>query len=333
MKNMMNEITKQKNEIHETVCAVVVTYNRKNLLIECLDALLKQTRPVDAIYIIDNFSNDGTLDLLKENNYIHELPPINLKEPWEKEFEIKNFTGTTLKIHYVRMHENTGGSGGFYEGVKRGYEKGYDWLWLMDDDAIPYSNSLEILSEYMNNSISALTSTVIDINGNIDISHRGSICKNYLSWKIIPIPEEQYLEENNNINIDIASYVGLLINRNAIKKVGYPLPNMFIFYDDTEHCIRLRNYGSILLIPKSKIKHLAKRGPQYRLSSNWKIYYQYRNRLITIKLHFPKNYLYSFIILIYLKILFSALIGKKTYSKMLLKAVKDYKQFDSNYQR
>ncbi|MBD3842385.1 MAG: glycosyl transferase, family 2, partial [Campylobacterales bacterium] len=34
-------------ENKETVCAVVVTYNRKELLIECLDALMKQTRPID----------------------------------------------------------------------------------------------------------------------------------------------------------------------------------------------------------------------------------------------------------------------------------------------
>jgi GT2 family glycosyltransferase len=52
----------------ETVCAVVVTYNRKELLIECLDALCKQTRPIDAMYIIDNFSNDGTAELLLEND-------------------------------------------------------------------------------------------------------------------------------------------------------------------------------------------------------------------------------------------------------------------------
>ena len=39
-------------EKKQTVCAVVVTYNRKTLLLECFEALRKQTRPVDAIYII-----------------------------------------------------------------------------------------------------------------------------------------------------------------------------------------------------------------------------------------------------------------------------------------
>ena len=58
----------------ETVCVVVVTYNRKELLIECLEALSKQTRPLDGIYIIDNASADGTPELLlgkglKKNGY------------------------------------------------------------------------------------------------------------------------------------------------------------------------------------------------------------------------------------------------------------------------
>ena len=99
----------------ETVCAVVVTYNRKELLLECMRGLLAQTRPLDAIYIIDNASTDGTPELLKEKGYINSA----FKEP---------------NISYVRMPENTGGAGGFHEGIKRAYEDGCDWIWVMDDD-------------------------------------------------------------------------------------------------------------------------------------------------------------------------------------------------------
>ena len=51
------------------VAAVVVTYNRKELLMECLEALLRQTRPLQAIYIIDNASTDGTPELLHREGY------------------------------------------------------------------------------------------------------------------------------------------------------------------------------------------------------------------------------------------------------------------------
>jgi len=48
------------------VCAVVVTFNRKNLLLECLESLRKQSISLDSIYVIDNASSDGTGELLLE---------------------------------------------------------------------------------------------------------------------------------------------------------------------------------------------------------------------------------------------------------------------------
>ncbi len=65
----MSELNKQ--EKRDTIAAVVVTYNRKELLIECLDALMNQTYPLDGIYIIDNASSDGTPELLLEKGYIN----------------------------------------------------------------------------------------------------------------------------------------------------------------------------------------------------------------------------------------------------------------------
>ncbi|MEM1988368.1 MAG: glycosyltransferase [Candidatus Woesearchaeota archaeon] len=53
----------------ETGCAIVVTFNRKDLLLKCLESLRNQTKSLDAIYIIDNASIDGTPELLKEDEY------------------------------------------------------------------------------------------------------------------------------------------------------------------------------------------------------------------------------------------------------------------------
>src|ERR1035441_9411687 len=104
----------------ESIAAVVVTYNRKALLGECLDALLKQTHPLDAIYVIDNASTDGTKEFLNERGYLRES-----------------------KIRYVPLPDNTGGAGGFYEGLRHAFEAGFDWFWLMDDDVEPYLDGLE----------------------------------------------------------------------------------------------------------------------------------------------------------------------------------------------
>ena len=50
----------------EKVIAVVVTYNRQALLSECITALRKQSRPLDAILVINNGSTDGTEDWLRQ---------------------------------------------------------------------------------------------------------------------------------------------------------------------------------------------------------------------------------------------------------------------------
>jgi len=283
----------------ETVCAVVVTYNRKDLLIECLDALCKQSRPIDAIYIIDNFSNDGTAELLLENGYIEKLPPDNLNEPLEMEINFDNSEFLSffddgievresklknqINIYYVRMNENTGGAGGFYEGVKRGYERGYEWLWIMDDDAEPYNDSLEKLESYfLDQNIVALANSVIKPNGDYDLKHRGLADFKEMFPNIQqPIPLEYY--QKSTVKIHTASFVGLLIKSSAIKLIGFPIKDFFIHNDDIEYCLRLMQIGELLLIPSSKIKHKEASNTNTKrieYKKLWLKYYGRRNLII-----------------------------------------------------
>jgi len=316
----------------ETICAVVVTYNRKKLLLECLEALLKQTRPVQGVYLIDNASTDGTPELLLEKGYIKKLPPENLTGPWEKEFEIKNLIdGQVVKLHYVRMHENTGGAGGFYEGVKRSYEKGFDWLWLMDDDAEPKEDALEKLSEYsQKDNIVALASLKVDRNGKILHPHRGYFnFKNVFSGIVKPFNESKL--NNRSLEIDHASFVGILVSRSFIQKIGFPKKEFFIHYDDVEYCIRLRKLGKILLIPNSIIIHkeVAKKGipkiflgkKSVRLPYNkfWLRYYGIRN-LTWLGRKYSTNKLNFYFGM--LKVLIKSIVGVILFDDNKLKRIK-----------
>ena len=256
----------------EKIAAVVVTYNRKELLKECLEGLLNQTYPLDAIIVIDNASTDGTPEFLQKNGYLD-----------------------NLKIDYIRLTENAGGAGGFYEGVKRGCEKGYDWLWLMDDDAEPKTDALEKLSRYFNyKNISALAGSVILKNNEISYTHRGYFnCKNLLNFIIKStkvVSDKSY--KNDYIEIDMASFVGILISTIAIKKIGYPQKEFFIHYDDVEYCIRLRKVGKILLIPNILIIHKDESGKdkieknflgrkllRIPYNKSWITYYDKRNMI------------------------------------------------------
>ena len=114
-------------------CAIVVTYNRKDLLRLQLEMVAKQEYMINDYYIIDNNGNDGTDQMIRKM-----IPsyPINL--------------------HYIRLENNLGGAGGFSEGLKIAYQESYDWYILMDDDGRPYDNIcfLELINIILKNQYS-----------------------------------------------------------------------------------------------------------------------------------------------------------------------------------
>ena len=273
--------------MNNSICAVVVTFNRKELLLKCINQTLK----LQAIYLIDNNSTDKTEELLQQKGYIETIPEYNKTSIQEK-------TINDTKIKYIRLQENMGGAGGFYEGVKRAHEDKYDWIWVMDDDAFPTETCLENLQPYYDlNDTIALASLKVDLNDNILYHHRG-----YFNFTH-GLPIQEHITKKDTLtettDIDMASFVGLLIKKEAINKIGYPKKEFFIHADDLEYCIRLRGQGKIKLINKSIIKHAEgsvqgtfkksflgiqiNRRPYEKL---WINYYMQRN-LITIL----KNYL------------------------------------------
>lgn len=266
-----------KEKDKETVCATVVTYNRKNLLLECLEALRKQTRPIQSINLIDNASTDGTPELLLEKGYIKELPPKDLAEPWEKEFEIENLTdGQLIKLYYVRMHENTGGAGGFHEGVKRSYEKGYDWLWLMDDDVEPEINALEELLKfkYISKCIHPLRKY---LNGE-EILWEGYI--DIITGIRVNLDNFSFKNGKNFTCVNIGCFEGMLIHRDIVNKIGYPDKRFFIIYDDTVYGLLANRFTNVIFIKDSiLIKKIIKTNEFSEFSS----YYFIRNLFLKKK--------------------------------------------------
>lgn len=235
--------------MNNSVCTVVVTYNRKDLLIKCIDSLINQSLKPNAIYIIDNNSTDNTPELLDDMGYLTNLPPLNTDSVWMSDVD---YEGVLIK--YIKLPKNIGGAGGFYEGVKKAYEDNYDWVWIMDDDAFPTVDCLKILSDYYDlEDTVGLASLKVDLDGNVLYHHRGYFNFNH------GLPIQRHItKEDTQVeikDIDMASFVGLLVKRSAIEKIGFPKKEFFIHSDDLEYCIRLRSVGKIKLINKSIIKH------------------------------------------------------------------------------
>lgn len=254
------------------IISVVVTYNRKKLLIECIDSILAQTIKCNKVIIIDNASTDNT------------------KEELEKCNILKN-----KSVEYFRLKENIGGAGGFYTGIKESLKFNPDWVWIMDDDTIPTNDCLEdlvnALEKIKEKNISFLASNICGIDNcmmNVPIVNTEVKDGKYPDWS-------KYLKYGI-VKIKEATFVSLLINAGAIKKCGLPVKDYFIWGDDTEYTLRLNKYyGSSFLIGKSEAIHKRKITKQLKISQeNDKnrikmYYYMIRNTLINKKTYFGRK--------------------------------------------
>lgn len=191
----------------EKVAVVIVTFNRKNLLKECLEGVLSQTRKVDKIFIIDNASTDGTSDFLKQEGFLHnEL------------------------ISYERIEKNTGSAGGFHEGIKKAYRDNYDWFWLMDDDVKMKDDGLGKLLKFQEVSLC--------IHG-----RKTYLDGQFLDWEdYIDVPTGKtfgshdayfYKYDKRFVTINFGCFEGMLIHRDIVGKIGLPDKRFFIKGDDT----------------------------------------------------------------------------------------------------
>lgn len=274
---------------------VLVTFNRKQDLIKALESYRLQTKAPEFVLVVNNNSNDGTKEFLDE---------------WQ------NKQGNYVK-KVIHLNQNVGGSGGFYTGLQEGLKLNADWLWVADDDAFPEPNALENIEIGYNNldqkdNVAALCGTVIN-NKKIDLNHRRILKQNLLTIDEIPIDEDKYFRDY--FDIDLFSYVGSVINRKCLECCGLTEKDYFIFFDDTEHSLRLSKYGRIICIPSVHIVHDTLTSENSQIS--WKNYYGLRNQLYMYKSHFPSRY-YNYL---RFKLALKSLISKPGPYKELVKCV------------
>lgn len=266
------------NQDAETIFGVVVTYNRKSLLMECIASLLNQNRKLDKIVIIDNASTDGTEVMITEN------------------------FGDRDDLKYLKLAENIGGSGGFYEGIKYCYDMNADWIWIMDDDSEPSINCLQSMVELSRTQPTAgVICPLIQHKYSRHYQwHHHKLLDKYL-YKDINlncIYEESRLLNEEFIEIDSNAFVGPMIRRNLVSLYGLPEKDYFIWIDDLEYIYRLSRHTRCLLSVKSLIFHkdnnIDPNTGSLNRDSIWKLYYGTRNRLLFVKRH-QKIFRYKFI--------------------------------------
>ena len=223
-------VERERGEMN-SIAAVVVTYNREELLKQNIDKLLAQTAPCD-ILVVDNASTDSTGEAMRA-----------LEQAG--------------KIQYRNTGANLGGAGGFNFGMRWAVEAGYQYVWIMDDDCFPEPDALEKLLEADQllggpENYGFLSSAVLWKDGRECVMNRQKIAKDFY--------HHVELMKHGIIQIRQATFVSLLFPRESILRFGLPIKEFFIWGDDIEYTRRMavRGNTSCYLVGQSQVIHVTK---------------------------------------------------------------------------
>lgn len=238
---------KPKENPMEKVIAVVVSHNRHQLLVECIQSLRNQTRKPDEILVVNNGSSDYTSVWLdKQDDLVH------------------------------LYQDNLGSAGGYHTGIKWAYEKGYQWIWCMDDDGYAKEDALEILMNQNEKQPVLLNCAVLNKND-----------KRSFVWKTgnFSFVDEVKQDIINGIG---HPFNGTLIHRNIVTLVG--LPNVTLYHrgEETEYFYRITRtfniaaktvIGSVYFHPPAKYSYTK----EWNLKESWSTYFHVRNQYSILK--------------------------------------------------
>ncbi|MFP4328591.1 MAG: glycosyltransferase [Paracoccaceae bacterium] len=248
--------------------AVVVTHDRLAHLRQTLARLL-ETPPAQlhAVVVVENASTDGTGAWLDRQ-----------RDP---------------RLVVLRQDRNLGGAGGFAAGMRMACERfDPDWIVVMDDDARPAPGALAAFHEAEPARWDAVAGAVYYPDGRICDMNRPSVNP---FWNL-PVFLRSLLGggregfhmrppdyEKPPRQVDISSFVGLFLSRAAIRRAGYPEPQLFVYGDDGIYTLGLSaGGGRIGFVPHIRFEHDCSTfdGQRGRFRPIWKTYYYHRNLLL-----------------------------------------------------
>jgi GT2 family glycosyltransferase len=245
----------------ETVCAVIPTYNCKQPLVDCLEVVRRQTRPVAEIIVVDNASTDGTREMIEEK-----------------------YGGC---LTYVRLPENVGGAGGFNQGMRLACDHGHQWIWCLDSDALPTESTLEeLLSAEWHSGVPTVAKTCIFRDPASGELHPGGALRRFSQRKNSSFARPTW--EGKIVSVQTAILCCLLVRADAARQAGFVKPGLFIYFDDTFFSKELKSQGEIIQVgtvivthPMGGGQYITKWGSRrFLVQDYWRTYYFFRNGIL-----------------------------------------------------
>ncbi len=246
------------------IACIIVTFNRRSLLSQCIDHVLTQTFKPTVVYIVDNASSDGTYDMVISKYHLDNHSCSAFVDG--------------VEIRYVRLKENIGGAGGFYTGMKAAYDHGgFGGYWVMDDDGMPEAQCLEELVKHLRTH-DYLSPMVVDVEN-----------PDKMSFEYCGEKQAFLARAHDGIVEGVACpFNGILYSQRLVEKVGFPKKEMFIWGDEENYSLRCQHTGfHPVTVVTAVHRHPANRvqtdtsifGKVDVAPQMWRCYCRYRNAM------------------------------------------------------
>ena len=253
--------------------AVIVTHNRCQKLQHTLAATLAQ--PFSAIIVVDNASTDGTRAWLAGQH-----------DP---------------RLHLILSEQNSGGAGGFAQGMIAALNYDPDWLVCYDDDAYPAPDALQQFTALDLGNTDSAAAAVYYPDGRLCEMNRPSYNPFWHPRKLLRtalgvftgrargafhVTDSTY-QGAAALPIDSSSFVGFFVRADWVRRLPLPEPGLFIYGDDVLYTLNLTKHGARhRFLPTVRFIHdcstfqTARRG----YHPLWKAYFTYRNGLLIYRM-------------------------------------------------
>jgi GT2 family glycosyltransferase len=314
-----------------TVAILIVTYgNRASYLSQVIDACKDQG--ATHIVVVDNASEAGTKRFLQQSSA----------------------TATNLSI--LELNTNTGSAGGYGAGLRFVHENfDVDYIWCLDDDNSPEPDALRMLIDAASN-VSKSTPQhpiLFSFRKTFDKDHSLAIERgirkqaNPHFWTILA-NRYRISKLRGHINhpivpTEVGPYGGMFLPISAVKLVGFPNANFYLYGDDFEFQLRAAKQGfECFVVAASVVTDLDRAGSgEFRYfgkdANHQQLYYRTRNHLYLRRVYSQSQILFSLDVAMFLSYSFAiaflnVLNAKRRANgeiRVMLTAVKD--SFSDNF--
>jgi GT2 family glycosyltransferase len=234
---------------------IIPNFNGKHFLMECFNSLKIQNCSFDVV-IIDNASNDGSVD-----------------------YVVNNYPEFTL----IRNEKNFGFAVAVNQGIKA---SNTDYIFLLNNDVVLEINCISNLLECIKKDVNffAVASKMVQYQDRTMIDDAGDEYT-ILGWtKKVGNGKSIELYQSER-EIFSACAGGAIYRRSVFDVIGYFDENFFAYMEDVDICYRARIYGyKCLYCPKAVVYHVgsAASGSKYnafkiRLAARNNVYVPYKN--------------------------------------------------------